>query len=72
VLLQSGELGVVVEANADPEHLSQPRIKVVTDAAKRLQEPLPVDLAAPEGQGRQILRCVDPELFGVNSAHYAI
>jgi hypothetical protein len=45
---------------------------VVTDAAKRLQEPVLVDLASPEGGGRQILRCVDPELFGVNSAHYAI
>lgn len=72
VLLQTGELAVVVEANPDPEHLPHPKVKVVTDAAKRLAEPVAVDLALPEARGRQILHCVDPELFGINSAHYAI
>jgi len=72
VLLESGELAVVMEANPDPEHLPHPKIKVVADAAKRLVEPTPVDLSLPEAGRRQILRCVDPELFGINSAHYAI
>jgi HD-GYP domain-containing protein (c-di-GMP phosphodiesterase class II) len=72
VLLDTGELAVVCEPCPDPAGLHRPKIKLVTDAQARPREPELVDLAAPEHQGRTVLRCVDPELFGINAPHFAI
>jgi HD-GYP domain-containing protein (c-di-GMP phosphodiesterase class II) len=72
VLLTTGELAVVVESNPDPDHVHQPKVKVVTDANKDHREAFLVDLSQPAEAKRAVVRCVDPELFGINSAHYAI
>jgi HD-GYP domain-containing protein (c-di-GMP phosphodiesterase class II) len=65
VVLRSGELAVVVESNPDPEHLHQPRIRMVAENSYL------VDLAQPGEESRAILHCVDPEEFGITSARYA-
>jgi HD-GYP domain-containing protein (c-di-GMP phosphodiesterase class II) len=72
VLVTTGELGVVVESNPDPERSHRPKIKVVTDTQRNLTEPQLVDLSHPNQASRAIVKCVDPEAFGINAAHYAI
>lgn len=72
VLLTTGELAVVVESNPDPEKVHQPKAKVVTDVRKQLRDAVLVDLSQPDQTHRAIVRCVDPEAYGINAAHYAI
>ncbi len=72
VLVTTGELGVVVESNPDPDRAHQPKVKVVTDAKRSLIEPQLVDLSHPNQANRAIVKCVDPEVFGINSAHYVV
>jgi len=72
VLLDSGELAVVCEPSPDPADVHRPKIKLVTDAQARPRPAELIDLAAPEHQSRVVLRCVDPELFGINAPHYVV
>ncbi len=72
VLVTTGELGVVVESNPDPDRAHQPKVKVVTDAKRSLTEPQLVDLSHHSQANRAIVKCVDPEVFGINSAHYVV
>jgi HD-GYP domain-containing protein (c-di-GMP phosphodiesterase class II) len=72
VILATGELAVVVESNPDPDRIHQPRIRVVTDARRRRTTPLLADLALPGQERRAILRCVDPDEFGIQNALYVI
>ena len=72
VILTSGELAVVCQSNADLEMIHLPTVKVVTDAAQQRCDPELVNLADPGQEERQIVRCVDPEHFDINCAHYAI
>jgi HD-GYP domain-containing protein (c-di-GMP phosphodiesterase class II) len=71
VVLRTGELAVVVDSNPDPDHLHQPRIRIVTDPGRRKVPPFIADLSQPGEETRAILHCVDPEKFGIVSAHYA-
>ncbi|HXI02695.1 MAG TPA: HD-GYP domain-containing protein [Candidatus Saccharimonadales bacterium] len=71
VLLTTGEIAVVIESNADPDRVHQPRVRVVTDAAQQAIQPAEADLTAPAEAQRQIVRCVDAEEFGINAASYA-
>jgi HD-GYP domain-containing protein (c-di-GMP phosphodiesterase class II) len=72
VLLTTGELAVVVESNPDPERIHQPKVKVVTDEQKRSRVAVLVDLSQPDSSNRTIVKCVDPDRFGINSAHYVV
>ena len=71
VALRTGELAVVVDSNPDSDHLHQPRIRIVTDPARVRVPPFLADLSQPSEESRAILHCVDPEEFGIVSAHYA-
>ena len=71
VVLRTGELAVVVDSNPDPDHLHQPRIRIVTDPGHSPVPPFLADLSQPGEEARAILHCVDPEKFGIVSAHYA-
>jgi HD-GYP domain-containing protein (c-di-GMP phosphodiesterase class II) len=71
VVLRTGEFAVVVESNPDPDHLHQPRIRVVTDPGRVRLPPFLADLSQAGEESREILHCVDPEEFGIVSAHYA-
>ncbi len=70
VILRTGELAVVVNSNPDPDHLHQPQIRIVTDPGRRRVPPFLADLSQLGEEARGILRCVDPEKFGIVSAHY--
>ncbi len=72
VLLRSGEVGVVCEPNQDPTWVHRPKVRLATDTDGN---PIPdnvVDLADPQNTSNSIMRCVDPEIFGINAAHFAI
>jgi HD-GYP domain-containing protein (c-di-GMP phosphodiesterase class II) len=72
VLLSSGQVGVVCEPNQDPTWVHRPTVRLATGA---YGNPIPnkvVDLASPQYASVSILRCVDPETFGINAAHFAI
>jgi HD-GYP domain-containing protein (c-di-GMP phosphodiesterase class II) len=71
VVLRTGELAVVVDSNPDPDHIHQPRIRIVTDSQRQRVAPFLADLSQPGEQARGILHCVDPEEFGIVSALYA-
>jgi HD-GYP domain-containing protein (c-di-GMP phosphodiesterase class II) len=70
VALRSGELAVVVESNPDPDRIHQPRVRIVTDRARRMETPFLCDLSLPGEEGRAVLRCVDPDEFGITSPRY--
>jgi len=72
VLLSTAELAVVCESSPIPDHLHQPRVKIITDARQRPVEPTLVDLARSGHEARRVLRCVDPEEHDVNVAHFAV
>ncbi|MFV2072242.1 MAG: HD-GYP domain-containing protein [Thermoanaerobaculales bacterium] len=72
VLLSNGEVGVVCEPNQDPAGVHRPKIRLATDTRGN---PIPddvIDLAAPEHASNSIVRCIDPESFGINAAHFAV
>ena len=70
VELATRELAVVAESNPDPDCIHQPKVRIITDANRALVPPALVDLTNPDQAARSILHCVDPEKFGINSAHY--
>jgi HD-GYP domain-containing protein (c-di-GMP phosphodiesterase class II) len=76
VVLDTFELAVVSAANPNPEALSRPIVKIISDAqGNRIAPPLQVDLAVPEagGQyGRTIIKTADPERYGIVPGDYLI
>ncbi|MFO0546956.1 MAG: DnaJ domain-containing protein [Polyangiaceae bacterium] len=63
IQLGSGEMGVVVTTPSHPSQYSQPRVRILFDAASRqLHQPIDVDLATLKGTDprKQIARIVAP------------
>lgn len=76
VVLDTFELAVVYAANPNPEALSRPIVKIVSDATGIiLQPPITVDLATPDAGGeypRTIIKTADPERYGLNITDYLV
>jgi len=76
VVLDTFELAVVTAASPNPEALSRPTIKIISDAqGNTISPPLVVDLAVPEAGGqyaRTIIKTADPERYGVTPGDYLI
>lgn len=72
VELATGELAVVVEPNRDPDKVHQPVVKILVDLDSDDPAAVQVDLGQADQQWRQILRCVDPADYRINSCHYAV
>ncbi len=76
VVLDTFELAIVSAANPNPEALSRPKIKIISDAqGNRISPPLQVDLAVPEAGGqyaRTIIKTADPERYGITPGDYLI
>src|SRR5207237_9551895 len=74
VVLDTFELAIVSAANPNPEALSRPKIKIISDAqGNRISPPLQVDLAVPEAGGqyaRTIIKTADPERYGIAPGNY--
>jgi hypothetical protein len=76
VVLDTFELGVVTAANPNPEALSRPMIKIISDAKGNVMSPpLVVDLGLAEANGefaRTIIKTADPERYGVTVSDYLV
>jgi HD-GYP domain-containing protein (c-di-GMP phosphodiesterase class II) len=76
VVLDTFELGVVSAANPNPDALSRPIVKIISDAQGNvISPPLVVDLNIPEANGefgRTIIKTADPERYGVTVADYLV
>lgn len=76
VVLDSFELGIVHAANPDPEELSRPLLRIVSDASGNLLFPGDVvDLAARGANGeylRTIVQTVDPDHYGIRIGDYFV
>lgn len=76
-ILDSGEMGVVVAPNPNPEELHRPLMRIVSDRqGRRLSEGPVIDLSETEpGSGRPlraIVKTTDPEKYNINiAAHVA-
>jgi HD-GYP domain-containing protein (c-di-GMP phosphodiesterase class II) len=76
VVLDTFELAVVSAANPNPEALSRPIVKIISDAqGNAISPPLQVDLAVPEAGGqyaRTIIKTADPDRYGITPGDYLI
>jgi HD-GYP domain-containing protein (c-di-GMP phosphodiesterase class II) len=72
VQLATGELAVVVEPCRNPDKVHQPIVNILVDLDSDDPEAVLVDLGQADQQSRQILYCVDPADFQINSCHYAV
>jgi HD-GYP domain-containing protein (c-di-GMP phosphodiesterase class II) len=76
VVLDTFELAVVSAANPNPEALSRPIVKIISDAqGNTISPPLQVDLAVPESGGqyaRTIIKTADPDRYGITPGDYLI
>lgn len=75
VILDTGELAVVVAPNPNPEELHRPLARLVSDPAGRLLPPgAIVDLSvidpATGRPARTIIKTTDPDRYGINVAEY--
>ncbi len=67
--LSTGELGVVMQSNPDPEQWEYPRVKVIAASDGAPVEAAMIDLADPEA-GRRIARTLDARRHGIDVARY--
>lgn len=68
-LLDTGEVGIVVEPDPDPLNLRRPRMKLIADSEGRAVEPVEVSLAEVSEEGtyaRSIVRVLEPERYGID------
>jgi HD-GYP domain-containing protein (c-di-GMP phosphodiesterase class II) len=76
VVLDTFELAVVSAASPNPEMLSRPIVKIISDAqGNTISPPLQIDLAVPETGGqyaRTIIKTADPDRYGITPGDYLI
>ncbi len=76
VVLDTFELAVVSAANQNPDALSRPIVKIISDAqGNTISPPIQVDLAVPEAGGqyaRTIIKTADPDRYGITPGDYLI
>jgi hypothetical protein len=74
VALNTGELGVVVEANHEEAFVTRPKVKLITDNTKNKIDGEVVDLAEKEPESdqfkRTIVNTLDPEKYDINIPEY--
>jgi len=77
VILDTHELAVVAQVNADPELLHRPKVRVISDpVGLPLPEPKTLDLAeadpATGAPRHQIIKTTDPQKYGIRVSDYLI
>ncbi len=74
VVLDTGEVGIVFEANPHPAFHARPRVKIISDANGRMVDGEVVDLSDIDPETttfkRTIVKCLDPEKYGIRPADY--
>ncbi len=69
LLLNTQELGVVMENNPDPEKWNAPRVKIIADPQGNEKSGEIVDLAN-SGCGRTVVETLDPNRYRFDVSHY--
>ena len=76
VVLDTFELAVVSAANPNPEALSRPIVKIISDPSGLvMQPPITVDLAMPDAGGeypRTIIKTAEADRYGLNINDYLV
>jgi HD-GYP domain-containing protein (c-di-GMP phosphodiesterase class II) len=67
--LSSGELGVVMRSNPDPEQWERPQVKVIATPDGGAVDGAEIDLSDPDA-GRSIARTLDARRHGIDIARY--
>ena len=74
VLLDSGEMGIVVDTNSEPQFQLRPKVKLVTDAEGNKIDGDEADLAETDPSSghfnRTIVRVLEPNKYGINVSDY--
>ncbi len=73
VLLNSGEIGIVVENNPDLSFLLQPKVMLITDSQRNKKIGETIDLSEPDKEGkfsRSIVKTLNPEQYGIRVEDY--
>jgi HD-GYP domain-containing protein (c-di-GMP phosphodiesterase class II) len=74
VALDSGEIGIVFEANPDPAFQLRPKVKIITDGDGHMVDGEVVDLSdvdtATVKFRRTIVKCLDADKYGIRPADY--
>lgn len=74
VVLDSGEIGIVFEANPHPAFQLRPKVKVIADLKRNMLDGEVVDLAeidpATAKFRRSIVKSLDPDKYGIRVADY--
>jgi HD-GYP domain-containing protein (c-di-GMP phosphodiesterase class II) len=71
LLLNTQELGIVMENNPDPEKWNAPRVKIIADPQGNEKDGEIVDLAS-SGCGRTVVEALDPNLHKFDVSHYFV
>jgi len=75
VVLDTNELGLVLENNQNPECIDRPRVLLITDGSGRRIEKTEVDLMEKDANGayvRSVAKTLDAAQYGINLAEYLI
>jgi HD-GYP domain-containing protein (c-di-GMP phosphodiesterase class II) len=76
VVLLSGEIGVVVQPNAQPALVKQPKVKLITDIGGNKLDGSVVDLAETDGTEtgfkRSIIMSLDPDKYDLHVYDYLL
>jgi len=74
LLLDTGELGIVIAAN--PDDIFRPRIRIVANTSGIMNKPIVTNLADKSANSdsyiRNVSRVVDPEKYGVDISRYIL
>lgn len=74
VALDSGELGIVFEANPNPALQLRPKVKIIADRSGQMVDGEVVDLSDVDPETvrfrRTIAKCLDAEKYGIQSSDY--
>jgi HD-GYP domain-containing protein (c-di-GMP phosphodiesterase class II) len=74
VVLNSGEIGIVFEANPHPAFYLRPKVKIIADLKRNMLDGEVVDLAEIDpvtaSFRRSIVKSLDPDKYGINVADY--
>jgi HD-GYP domain-containing protein (c-di-GMP phosphodiesterase class II) len=76
VILDGGEIGVVIQPNSQPALVKRPRVKIITDARGNKRDGLIVDLAETDGSEagfkRSIIMSLDPDKYDLHVYDYLL
>ncbi|MFQ5456179.1 MAG: HD-GYP domain-containing protein [Nitrospirota bacterium] len=75
VLLDTKEIGVIIQANPNPEHSDRPKIKVITDRSGKEIDGEIIDLTETDTQGKfkkNIVKVIDAAIYNIDVSKYFV